>query len=388
MQISFCGGFAVFWSGRVLNFDRYSPAFCIAFLVAMLAWQSGPLRADEPPPRTVIVIAGDTEAFAGTRSLGPVAPGRILQISRRQGTWLMVPRLGGWVNQDKVRAIEDAEAYFDKLIDEDPSPQAWHHRGIVRLELGRHDAAIEDFNKAIEEGLLTANVYINRGIAQHQQEKFREAIEDYTEAIKLDPQNALAYDNRSVALTALDQYEDALTDVARALEIDPELAEALNHRGNIRTFQGKFAEAVEDYTAAIEKFRSYAEAFINRAYALEQLGQFDAAVVDYEEALRLAPESALAANNFAWMLAACSDERTRNGKRAVELAEKACDLTDHNNGEYLDTLAAAHARAGDFDAAIQRAEEALERLPDDMKPETEMRLELYRNKEAYAESVE
>lgn len=72
MQISFCACFAVFWSGRVLNFDRYSPAFCIAFLVASLA---GPLRADEPPPRTVIVIAGDTEAFAGTRSLGPGRPG-------------------------------------------------------------------------------------------------------------------------------------------------------------------------------------------------------------------------------------------------------------------------------------------------------------------------
>ncbi|QDU41318.1 lipoprotein NlpI [Maioricimonas rarisocia] len=354
-------------------------------MVVLLISTTGFVSGEAPPTRTVIVITGDAEAFAGTQSLGPVAPGRVLRFSRRQDEWLMIPRLGGWVHQDKVQAIDEAEEYFDKLIEEEPTPQAWHHRGIVRLELDRSEEAVDDFTKAIEEGLKSANVHINRGIALQQQEKYREAIEDYTEAIKLDPQSALAFDNRSVALTALGQYDEALADANRALEIDSELAEALNHRGNIRTFQGKFDEAVKDYTAAIENFRGYSEAFVNRAYALEQLGQFDAAVIDYEEALRLEPDSALAANNFAWMLATCANEKARDGQRAVELAEKACELTGNRNGEYLDTLAAAHARAGDFEAAIERAKEALELLPDDMKPETQARLELYRNGQAYAE---
>ena len=45
------------------------------------------------------------------------------------------------------------------------------------------------------------------------------------------------------------------------------------------------------------------------------------------------------------------DVNVRNGKKAVESAANACELTAWKNADYLDTLAADYAEAGDFAAA-------------------------------------
>ena len=52
-------------------------------------------------------------------------------------------------------------------------------------------------------------------------------------------------------------------------------------------------------------------------------------------------------------MATCPDARFRNGKKAVELATRACELTEWKLADMIDSLAAAHAEAGDFDAAVK-----------------------------------
>ncbi len=66
-------------------------------------------------------------------------------------------------------------------------------------------------------------------------------------------------------------------------------------------------------------------------------------------------------NGLAWLLATSSDARIRDGTRAVSLAERANRLTGGSNPLMLRTLAAAQAEAGRFDAALQAAQQALER---------------------------
>jgi serine/threonine-protein kinase len=48
----------------------------------------------------------------------------------------------------------------------------------------------------------------------------------------------------------------------------------------------------------------------------------------------------------------------RNPEKARELAELACQKTNYQEPSYLDTLAVAAAAGGDFDTAIQRAQQA------------------------------
>jgi serine/threonine-protein kinase len=92
-------------------------------------------------------------------------------------------------------------------------------------------------------------------------------------------------------------------------------------------------------------------------------------------------------NAIAWLLATCPDQSARDGKKSVQLATEACELTQWKNPSLLDTLAAACAEAGNFEQAIKWQSETL-RLYDnagDSRPGMEKRLALYKQHKAYRE---
>lgn len=102
-----------------------------------------------------------------------------------------------------------------------------------------------------------------------------------------------------------------------------------------------------------------AVAFLLRSDLWYQKKDYERAIKDFDEALRLNPKLLKALNNKAWVLASCPDKRYRDGKKAVELATKACELTEWKDPMFLDTLAIAYAETGDFDKAVEYVEKAL-----------------------------
>jgi tetratricopeptide (TPR) repeat protein len=109
-------------------------------------------------------------------------------------------------------------------------------------------------------------------------------------------------------------------------------------------------------------------------------GRLKEAVRSYEEAIKENPKSAAALNNLAWLLATSWDDDARDGKRAVELATKVCELTEFKRPLYLDTLAAACAEAGQFADAVAWQKKALEHPEGFSKEDVEAmraRLKLY-----------
>jgi Flp pilus assembly protein TadD len=76
--------------------------------------------------------------------------------------------------------------------------------------------------------------------------------------------------------------------------------------------------------------------------------------------LEAEPKESGLLNNYAWVLATSPDDNVRDGKLAVELATKACEVTNHEESHILSTLAAAYAEAGDFDKATEWSQKAIE----------------------------
>ena len=90
-------------------------------------------------------------------------------------------------------------------------------------------------------------------------------------------------------------------------------------------------------------------------------------------------------NNLAWNLATSRAPALRDGKRAVELAKRACELSSREDPTHLDTLAAAFAEVGNFDAAVKTQLEAIRLISkgDPSEKGYRDRLELYQAKRPY-----
>jgi tetratricopeptide (TPR) repeat protein len=110
--------------------------------------------------------------------------------------------------------------------------------------------------------------------------------------------------------------------------------------------------------APIDAIRAY-----NRGVKASAVGRFTEAVKHYEEAVLLDPVFPWPANNLAWVLATCPDEKLRDGRRAIEYARRAIQVPKVEVPDFINTLAAAYAAAGDFDAAVRLCRKSLEMWP-------------------------
>jgi Tfp pilus assembly protein PilF len=63
---------------------------------------------------------------------------------------------------------------------------------------------------------------------------------------------------------------------------------------------------------------------------------------------------------LAWLQATYPSAAVRDGAKAIENAKKACELSDRSNPNFIDTLAAAYAEAGDFAAAVREERVAVQ----------------------------
>ncbi len=131
-----------------------------------------------------------------------------------------------------------------------------------------------------------------------------------------------------------------------------------------------------------ETVSNLAIAHNNRGITYSDKSDFDRAIADYEQALKLNPDLASALNSLAWEFATMPLPDRRDGRRAVDLAERALVLDEREPG-FLDTAAAAYAEAGRFADAVRSQKTAIALLqqagnvPNAVIDDFESRLRLY-----------
>ena len=211
--------------------------------------------------------------------------------------------------------------------------------------------------------------------------EYDKAIADFSEAITLDPKSAPAFIARGAAWASKQEYTRAIDDDSEAIWLDPLAIAAYENRGLAWTGKKEFAKAIVDFSTTLRLDSQRVRSYCDRGDAWAALSKFDKALADYDQAIELDAKSARAHRCRAWLWATCVDQKYRDGTKAVASATLACELTGWNDLPALDTLAAAHATAGDFESALKWQIRAnWLRQGDAEKSQGESRLKLFQQK--------
>jgi tetratricopeptide (TPR) repeat protein len=223
-------------------------------------------------------------------------------------------------------------------------------------EAGDLDGAAKSFESALEVAPRFKEARGKLGYVLLFQKKYEAAASQFSEIIRLHPTNIFAHEYLGHALVAEGKYAEAQAEYQAALQLMPDDAD----------LQTTLAANTQKITASqtlaglneILKTNSTPEIHVQIAAMQTILGDYPEAVEHDREALRLNPDSPDGLNNLAWLLATCPDAKVRDGARAGELAEHACQLTQFKATVFLGTLAAAYAEAGRFNDATTTAQKA------------------------------
>lgn len=273
----------------------------------------------------------------------PAPLGMTLKVSQVDGPWLWFKGQRGWIKQNDVVPRDQAIDYFTDQINRNPTSQGYHHRGIGQAAL----------------------------------DKFDRAVTDFTEAIRRDANNVAAYNDRGNARRKLGRWDEALADFGAAIERGARHPAVYTNRGLVRHEQGNYDQALADFNAALQIDPQFAPAWEAGGAARQAKRDDSKAIANYRRAIEIDPDFDRALNNLAWLLATHADAQLRDAAAAVRHATKANELTNYSDAEYLDTLAAVLAETGQFEQAIRRAKEAIDKAPDEQKSTIEARLNLY-----------
>ena len=255
--------------------------------------------------------------------------------------------------------IDRAAAEAAKAVEADPSNAA--ARGFHALslsELGRDQEAIKEAERAIELDPSDSATHLQLAISLKRSDTER-AIVEARRAIELGPENSSAYQVLTNCFLELRRYNEVVDLGREWLAVSPYDATAHAVLGAAMAENGDLTEAAQ-HLGYVMMLRPEAEqAHARLRQTLLSLAKEQDALQRLREIAANAPDSPRMLDELAWLLATYPDSKSRDGTEAVQLAERACALTERRIPALLDTLAAAYAEAGDFSRAISTIEEAL-----------------------------
>ena len=322
--------------------------------------------------------------------------------------------------------LDNAIADFNKLLELSPTDVGAHH-ALAQIFTRRNDfdQAIDHLDRAIAKGgntplvfLLKAEILENKSdlkgaaetlakaATEHpnslevrislsrlriQTGDFDLALNDLNHIVRLRPDLARARLLRSIVFAQQGRHDDAIRDLQRAIRTVQNVPENAKLR---REWQFQLAsyyvdakrpsKAIGVYTEILESDPEYWMAYRSRGDAFLSVGKHKEAISDYEAVLQLQPTDEGTLNNLSWVLATSPDDAVRQSDRAIELAKKACEVSEYKAAHIISTLAAAFAEAGDFQSAIEWSTKAVE-MDKNLEEQLRAELESYKQNKPWRE---
>jgi predicted O-linked N-acetylglucosamine transferase (SPINDLY family) len=289
--------------------------------------------------------------------------------------------------------LEQAEAGYRQVLAGNPAhPVALHRLGVLALQLGRLDPALDLLGRAVAQdpaawrshcsmgqaftalgrmaeaqaafqraaqlnpGCLEA--WLGAGAACQAQGLAPEALAAFAQAAALRPDHAEAQNNLGVALQDLGRLAEAIQAFQRALAVQEDYPIAHNNLGNALLLDRQPDPAMAQLRRTVARWPDYADAWYNLGNAAFSGSRFQEAAEAYQRALALVPDHLPARNNLGNVLQALG----RN-EEALDCYLEALRLDPGFVDGYNNASAAARA-LGRMDEAVRLLEAAVAARPD------------------------
>ena len=230
--------------------------------------------------------------------------------------------------------------------------------GLTRIQVSHWRNSETLFRHALKVTKDNHVAHYNLGQSLSVAGRLEEAIQHYEATLQLKPDQEGAHNNLGLTHALAGRWSTATNHYAQALRTNPKNVGARFNFGVAELRLGHGSNAVVHLRHVLEAEPSHAQAHNEMANALIRLRRPKEAVAHYREAIRLHAQFPEAYDRLAWLLATHPDDSIRNGKEAVKLATRACELVESPRPVFLRTLAAGYAECGDFERAIKVGEKA------------------------------
>ncbi|MFP5235402.1 MAG: tetratricopeptide repeat protein [Acidobacteriota bacterium] len=196
--------------------------------------------------------------------------------------------------------------------------------------------------------------------ALQQKRDYAGAVAGWRKALAMYPDDAKANNDLGSALTMAGRPAEAIPYLQRAIAANPNFSDAYYNLGTAYVGVHRLDEAIDAWSNAVRLRPDYYPAHEALGFAFYMRGDYTSALHHSLLALDGEPNRVSVLLLASTLMATAADAPIlRNGKKAIELAERANELAGGQDAAVLDTLSAAYAESGNMEKAIETEEKAL-----------------------------
>lgn len=193
----------------------------------------------------------------------------------------------------KSGRLPEAEAAYRALLETtaDKAP-FWHLLGVVRLQQGAVDEAIDCLRSSLAAGRRVVTLYSDLGSALRTARRWEEACEVYEKAVALDPSVAAVQLGLAAAYHGAGRILPAIRAVEEGVRLAPENLQARFNLATLQADAGDFPAAVAGFRALSDQRPNDARVLAGLAGALFGAGDLAGAEAAFRRSLELSPDDA------------------------------------------------------------------------------------------------
>lgn len=260
--------------------------------------------------------------------------------------------------EDGATEFNAAAQYFGNAGMMMPDSTGPHvNQAFALINAGRTDAAIEPFEKAINKGEPSVDIYVYLADLYRSEERYDDAIGVLEKASKMHPDDANVQTQLLNLYVLSGKADEALAAYQREIDRDPQNKLYRYNYGSLLLETDDYDGAIEHLSVAVELDPEYANAqynlgaaYVNKAVAVNE----EMSAIDDDLRANKSSMSADQVKEMEMKMENMAEERKGLFEKAITPLEKAKSLTENEGGDasaICQALFSAYVQTGNQDKA-------------------------------------